>query len=241
MVANKDFKRLVRSRMRKTGESYTAARLHILPTNRSNVVETKPLAAALAFPNPSDYAKIAGMSDAAVKAKTGCAWANWVKALDYHGAHEWSHRAIADYVHEKYKVPAWWTQMVTVGYERIKGLRDRGQRRGGGYEATKSKVFAVPIARLFRAFSDKRNRARWLPGVDLTVRTSTTNKSMRITWPDGSSVELWFTGKAAAKSQVQVQHVKLADKAAAATMKEFWSERLAALAEVLAPAVRRTA
>ena len=60
----------------------------------------------------------------------------------------------------KYKVPDWWTQMVTVGYERIKGLRARGQRRDGSYEATKSKVFAVPLGRLYRAFADKRTRSR---------------------------------------------------------------------------------
>ena len=34
---------------------------------------------------------------------------------------------IAEYVHTKYKVADWWTQTVTVGYERIKGLRARGQ------------------------------------------------------------------------------------------------------------------
>jgi hypothetical protein len=28
-------------------------------------------------------------------------------------------------VHEKYKMRGWWTQMVVVGYERIRGLRDR--------------------------------------------------------------------------------------------------------------------
>jgi hypothetical protein len=42
------------------------------------------------------------MSDAAVKAATGCNWKRWVDALDYVNAHEWSHRAIADYVHEKF-------------------------------------------------------------------------------------------------------------------------------------------
>ena len=124
--------------------------------------------------------------------------------------------------------------MVTVGYERIKGLRERGQRRDGGFEATKSKVFAVPLTRLYRAFHDKRTRSQWLPGVALVVRTATPGKSMRITWPDGTSVELWFTRKGAAKAQVQIQHRKLADHATASRLKEYWAERLAALGEVLA-------
>ena len=241
MPANKDFKRLVRTRMRKTGESYTTARMQLLKRKHS-AISLEPVTAAAAILAPPDYAKIAGMSDAAVKAKTGCTWERWVTALDYHGADAWSHRAIAEFIHEKYKVPDWWTQMVTVGYERIKGLRDRGQRRDGGYEATKSKVFAAPLARLYRAFADKRTRSRWLPGVNFTVRTATPNKSMRITWTDGTSVEVWFTTKGDAKAQVQIQHRRLHDKAAAIRMKQYWTERLATLhGQVLTAAARRTA
>jgi hypothetical protein len=223
MPTNKDFKRVVRARMRKTGESYTAARAQLLTKKQS--VRQQPAA-------PAAYARLAGMSDAAVKAKTGCTWERWVQALDRVEAHAWPHREIARYVHEKYKVPSWWTQMVTVGYERIKGLRAIGQRRDGGYEASKSKTFAMPLARLYRAFRDQRTRKRWLPGVNLTVRTATRDKSMRIGWPDGTSVELQFSGKGRAKSQVQIQHGRLGDRAAATRMKEYWAERLAALGEM---------
>src|SRR5436190_18036305 len=158
MPANKDFKRLVRTRMRKTGESYTTARMQLLNRTQStqSITHPKLVAPAPAALAPTEYAKVAGMSDAAVKAKTGCTWERWVAALDYHGANAWSHLGIADFIHEKYKVPGWWTQMVAVGYERITGLRDRGQGRDGNYEATKSKVFAVPLGRLYRAFADKR-------------------------------------------------------------------------------------
>ena len=109
MPANKDFKRLVRARMHKTGESYTAARAHLITKQHARTPE---------------YAKLAGMtSDAALQAKTGCTWERWVKALYRVQAHTWPHRRIAAYVHEKYQVPGWWSQTVTVGYERIKGLR----------------------------------------------------------------------------------------------------------------------
>ncbi|HXH63082.1 MAG TPA: hypothetical protein VNG95_02800, partial [Gemmatimonadales bacterium] len=131
MPANKDFKRLVRRRMQKTGESYTAARVHLLNN-------AKPV---LSGPPPEDYAKIAGIGDASLKAKTGCTWERWVNALDRAGAGEWSHREIATLIRSKYKTGDWWSQMITVGYERIRGLRDRGQRRGGGYAITKSKTF----------------------------------------------------------------------------------------------------
>ena len=226
MPTKKDFKRLVRGRMQKTGESYTTARVHLLAK--------KQPAPARPAPTRTDYATLAGMSDAAVKAKTGCNWERWVKALDYAGAHAWPHREIAQYVHDKFKVADWWSQTVTVGYERIKGLRAIGQRRDGGFETNKSKTFGVPLGRLYRAWIDGKTRARWLPGIALSVRTATRNKSMRITWPDQTSVQLGFIGKGARKSQVAVQHGKLADRAAATKMKAFWEERLQALGEVLA-------
>jgi hypothetical protein len=233
MTTNKDFKRLVRGRMQKTGESYTTARAHLLTKQPFPAPAGRPPAAR------ADYAKLAGMSDAAVKASTGCTWERWVKALDHVGAEAWPHREITAYVHEKFKVQDWWTQMVTVGYERIKGLRAIGQRRDGGYEATKSKVFAAPLARLYRAWSDRRSRARWLPGVDLTVRTATRGKSMRIGWPDGTLVALNFTRKGVAKSQVQIQHGRLTDRAAATRVKQYWAERLVALGDLLQLSARK--
>jgi hypothetical protein len=225
MTTDKDFKRLVRGRMQKTGESYTAARAQLRST---------PPAVPSVVP-PSDYATLAGKSDAIMKARTGCGWERWVKALDHAGAHGWTHTEIARHVVEKYKIPGWWAQSVTVGYERIKGLRAVGQRRGGAFEASKSRTFGVPLARLYRAFHDARQRKRWLPEGGLTVRSATPEKSMRIAWPDRTSVVLGFQSKGAAKSQVAVQHEKLADKAAAVKMKTYWTDRLDALGELLAP------
>ena len=227
MPTDKDFKRLVRGRMQKTGESYTSARAHLR--------KQRPTTAVAPAPVPADYAKLAGRSDAILKEKTGCTWERWVKALDRAKAYTWPHREIAKYVNEKYKVPGWWAQTVTVGYERIKGLRAVGQRRDGSFEANKSKTFPVPLTRLYRAFHDARMRARWLPGVDLTVRTATREKSMRITWPDRTSVVVGFERKGPEKSLVALAHQKLPDKASATRMKAYWAERLVALEKVLAP------
>src|SRR5438105_7220632 len=222
MPTNKDFKRLVRGRMQKTGEAYTTARAHLL--------KQKP--PAKVSPARVDYAKLAGRSDAVLKTRTGCTWERWVKALDHTRAYTWPHREIAKHVHEKYKIPGWWAQAVAVGYERIKGLRVVGQRRDGAFEASKSRTFAVPLPRLYSAFHDARIRARWLPGVDLTVRTATREKSMRITWPDRTSVAVGFASRGIAKSQVALEHGKLPDRAAQTRVKQYWTERLDALEQV---------
>ena len=205
MPKQKDLKRVVRARMEKTGESYTAARLHII--KKKDV----------------DFAAVAGMSDAAVKKATGRTWDEWVRALDDVGASSKTHREIVHEVSSR-GTPDWWSQMVTVGYERIRGLRDKGQRRGGGYEAGKSKTFNLPVKRLFAAFKKS------IPeGAEL--KSATPNKRMRIGWDDGTVVEVIFTAKSETKSAVAVTHQRLPDKAAAEKMKSWWGERLAALAE----------
>ena len=237
MPTNKDFKRLVRARMEKTGEAYTAARANLLKRAPTAPSVSAPIALVAAPPpaktSKADYARLAGMSDAAIKKATGCDWDKWVSCLDYVGAQDWSHRAITDHVHTAYKVKDWWTQMVTVGYERIKGLRAIGQRRDGGFEANKSKTLNASAAAVFRAFAHARVRKHWLPGVNVNVKKATPNRSVRMLWNDGTPVEVWIVPKGAKKTAAQVQHRKLASKEDADTRKKFWDERLTALADTL--------
>ncbi|SRR6266511_5512377 len=203
MPKQKDLKRIVRSRMQKTGESYTAARLHIIKQKQV------------------DFAKLAGMSEASVLKATGRSWAEWVKFLDAAGATSKPHRDIAKHV-SSLGTPSWWTQMITVGYERIRGLREKGQRRGGGYEVGKSRTVNVPVATLFDAFRNS------LPS-NVIVKSARPNKRLRIAWHDRTTVEAIFTAKAENKSAVAVTHQKLPDKTSAEKMKAWWSERLAEL------------
>jgi len=221
--------------MSKTGESYTTARAKVVARSATERKTDSVAAARAASASPApkvDYARLAGMADATIKAKTGCAWDRWVFALDHYGADKMSHGEIAALVSTKYQIDGWWAQCVTVGYERIRGLRARGQRRDGRWEASKSKTYAVPVAELFDAWNTAKLRAKWLPE-KITVSRATPHKSMRFKMPDGTSVELYFQAKGE-KSIVGVQHTRLPSKADADQRKKFWSERLAALNELLA-------
>ena len=229
MTKDKDLKRLVRARMKKTGESYTSARAQITRKSKTDDAPQAPQAV-----NPKDYATLAGMSDAVIKEKTGCTWQKWVKSLDYYGAETMSHRDIAELVKEKYEVADWWTQTVTVGYERIKGLRVRGQRRDGTYEASKSRTFNVPVEKLFDAWANAAKRRKWIGDAEVKVRTSAKPKSMRIDWNREAIIAVGFMSKGASKSSVAVQHTKLPDRETAVRLKQYWSERLENLAGVLA-------
>ncbi len=237
MPRHKDLKRLVRARMSKTGESYTTARVKVVARAAADSRAPLPLASRRpAAPPPPDYAALAGIADASIKAKTGCTWDRWVFALDHYGADRMSHRDIVLLVTSKYKVDGWWAQAVTVGYERIKGLRARGQRHDGTYEVGKSRTYHVPLTTLFRAWADARVRTRWLDGGVGKVRTVTPKKSMRLDGEDRSIVVVGFTAKGREKSVVAVQHTRLRDRETANRLKQYWSERLDTLGHVLASA-----
>lgn len=218
MPVRKDLKRRVRDRMKKTGESYTAARRQLLAKRHR-----APAA---------DYARLAGMSDAKVREKTGRTWADWVALLDDIRAADLPHRGIARHV-SSLGTPDWWAQMVTVGYERIRGLRQRGQRRDGAFEASKSRTFNVPVEVLFDAFANPRKRRGWLP-VEIAVRSASPPKRMRVTWDDETTVQLEFASRSDRKSTVAVQHQKLGDRSAAEAMKRAWTAHLERLEAALA-------
>ena len=220
MTKQKDLKRLVRARMKKTGEAYTTARAQITRKAKTS--------------KPVDYAELAGMSDAKIREKTGCTWERWVRALDHHGAAKMSHREIAGLVSTKYKTGPWWTQAVTVGYERIKGLRARGQGRDGSYEASKSRTFPVPVRALFDAWADAGTRRRWLKGERIRIRTAKPPKSLRLDWTDGSIIAVGFTARGDSKSTAAIEHAKLPDRQTAERLKKYWSDRLDELGDVLA-------
>lgn len=144
-----------------------------------------------------------------------------------------SHRKIAEHVQAKYAVGEWWSQMVTVGYERLAGLRERHQK-ADGFAASASRTVAADLASLYKAWSDPRTRRRWLGDEDITIRAATADKSMRITWTDGRThVDVNFYAKGPGRSQVAVQHRKLAAARDVERIKKTWGERLDALRTLL--------
>lgn len=226
MTKNKDQKRLIRARMKKTGESYTAA--------RAVIVSRQTRDDGAHAPRRAQWPALAGISDAKVSEKTGRTWAEWVALLDAAGARKLSHRDIARHVLDKYAdVGGWWSQMVTVGYERICGLREVGQGRDGRYQAGKSRTFAVKTSKLYRMFRDARLRLEWLPEGVTRVRTAVENKSIRFDWHDGTQVNVFFVSKGPAKSLVSIDHAKLASRADVMKAKSYWNDRLKTLDAVL--------
>jgi hypothetical protein len=165
-------------------------------------------------------------SDEAVKANTGKVWAEWFKILDKAGAKKWPHKEISAYLHDKYKVGPWWCQMVAVGYEHERGIRQKFQKCDGEFSTSDSRTLAVPLARAYAAWTDEKLRRRWLPDAQMEITTATPNKSIRAKWDDTTRLSVNFYGKGAGKSQIAVDHMKLANTKECAKMKSYWFDAL---------------
>jgi hypothetical protein len=241
MTKQKSFKGRVRARMAKTSESYATARRQLLAKATADADAPPDQAAptpggadAAAGPAPDAAGVTLPYSDKSIRANTGRGWDEWFELLDAWGAVERTHTEIARWVNREHGVDGWWSQGVTVGYERARGLRAPGQRRGGQFEVNASKTVAVPVERLYEAFADPDLRERWLPGETFEVRVAHPGKSIRANWDDGSTLlVVGFTARGESKSQVSLIHQRIPDAETAAKLKSWWRDRMAALKQLL--------
>jgi len=175
---------------------------------------------------------IPGMTDAAVKAKTGKDWAGWFGALDKAGAAQLKHPQIARLLHEKHGVPGWWSQMVTVEYELARGLRVRHQT-AAGFSVSASKTIATTLSALYAATANAAKRKEWFPKGELAVSSQTKNKYFRGSWNDGARLEIGFYAKEGGKAQIAVQVNKLAKRADVDRERAAWKAALLKLQKLL--------
>ena len=223
MTTQKTFKHRVRTRMAKTGESYTAARRQLIA--KGDQPEAAPTYEPL-------------WSDERVTEATGRGWDAWFALIDaWDGAHR-THPEIASRLVAEHGVTGWYAQSITVGYERARGLRAPGQH-ADGWSVTATKTIGVPVERLFAAFEDDALREEWLPGAELRLRTARPSKSARYDWEEGSSrVDVGFDDLGETKSRVAIQHARLPDGETAEEMKTWWRGRVSALKTLLEEASR---
>ena len=214
MTRQSTFKRKVRARMEKTGESYTAARRQLIATGET------PDSAPVYEPR---------LSDETVRAATGRGWEEWFALLDEWGARDRPHKEIAEWLLSRGDITGWWSQSVTVSYEHARGIRAPGEM-ADGFAITASKTISAPVEAVVQAFEDPAERERWLPGAEMHRRKTTAARSARYDWEDGATrVGVWFEAKGDDRCLVSLSHERLPDADAAEAMKAYWRERLVAL------------
>lgn len=220
MTSQKSFERNVRARMSRTGESYTAARAHLI---------SDPADGAASGTGAATIRD--RVSDPKVTDATGRDYDAWFALLNAWGATSRTHTEIAAWLVEEQGVPDWWAQTVTVAYEQERGLRVPGQKKDG-FASSASKTVNVPVERLFDAFADPDLRARWLP-VEATERTAKPGRRFTADLPEGTRIAVTFQAKGDAKSSAGVEHTRVATAERAAEWKADWRTWLADLKKVL--------
>jgi hypothetical protein len=168
-----------------------------------------------------------------VRSATGRGREEWFALLDADGAASRPYREIADRLVDDHGLSRWWAQKLTVEYQQARGRRAPGSRPDGTCTVTASKTIAVPAAELFDAFADRRVRRRWLPDVRLRSRGADPPTAIRFDVEDGSRVRVGISAVAPRKSQVALEHARIADGRVADATKAAWRGRLGELKALL--------
>ena len=243
MTVARALKHVIRERAAKTGERYTTARRHVLAAAAPRAL---PPPAPSISPVPAPASK-GTVSNAKAIEKTGHSLDHWFAVLDRFGAVEKGHTAAARHLSDDHKVPGWYSQGITVAYERARGVRAINQRCDGEFEVSVSKVIAADTAAVIKAFTDARRRKRWIAKADpqlaaaLTAGvTSKTSKGFvvrpdgqarfRYKW-DGTIVQFYLLPKPGGKVSLVVQHTKLAGAGAVETRRAQWKTAFSAVAQ----------
>ncbi len=185
------------------------------------------------------------ISDASVREATGKSWKQWHALLDKWGAKQKPHKEIARFLRDEHDVNSWWSQTITVRYERDRGLREVGQRADKRFELSVQRTIAVNPQRAFEAISTAREWNKWFTQqakINLRVggRYSNADKDegeflvidpprrLRFTWENarhcpGTVVQFDIAAKGAEKCAVCVTHGKLASQQDREHMKGGWT------------------
>ena len=202
--------------MEKTGERYAAARQVLIQQAANGSGRT--------WISPPET------SDEAVVAATGRSYDEWCDLIEAWPGHEEGHAAIAAYLADQHGLDGWWSQTVTVGYERISGIRLPHQQSDGTFTANKSATVTVDADMLRAALLDAADRADLFPGVLTELRSKADAKTLRMGVEPGVA-QIAIDAKRDGKAKVTIQHEKLPTAEAVEEWKHFWSEWLQAIDE----------
>ncbi len=164
---------------------------------------------------------------------TGKRHAEWFALLDAWGATDHGHTEIARWLSETHGVPGWWTQSVTVAYERARGMRARHEMRDG-FTVGATRTIGVTAEAALAAFTNATLRRQWLPDAPMQPRPTRAALTARFDWSDPPSrLVVTVVAKGPDKALVSVGHEQLPDAETGERLKTSWRGWLGTLKAVL--------
>jgi len=177
---------------------------------------------------PKSQASKPMMTDAAIKAKTGKDWAQWFAALDKAGAAKLDHKGIAALAAGKLGAGNWYGQMVSVSYERARGIRAANQKCDGEFSVSVTKVLEVPLPRLFAVAT----KGGWFPKGKFEETSITKDKYWRGKWNGTGRLSIGFYAKGE-KAQIAIDSGKLSGAELVEKERAAWKKALTKLEAAL--------
>jgi hypothetical protein len=214
MTKQASFKRRIRERMEKTGERYAAARRALTPP-------TAPPGSRLWVSQPE-------WTDEVIRTNTGKSWNEWCDVIEAWPGHTDGHTAIARYILDTTDLNGWWSQGVTVGYERITGLRLPHQMADGTFTASKSRTMEVDVTALRELLVSDDARVDLFGGVETELRSRSNAKALRLAVGPGIALFAFDSAKDG-RTKLTVSHEKLPTYDDVEHWKFYWSEWLDAV------------
>jgi uncharacterized protein YndB with AHSA1/START domain len=197
------------------------------------------------------------ISEQAVQKETGWTWDEWFSFLDKEGAKDLTHKEIAKLLREDGQVKSgWWQQMITVEYERSRGIHKANEEElaEGDFEVSIRRTFEVSPKRAWDVLLKPVGQKLWLEvlkpvkfekgqtyeamdgtvGEVLTVRPGS---HIRLTWrPMGWQEETTVQVSiidTARKAVIMFHQEKLPTERDRENLRLHWGEVLDRLGEVL--------
>lgn len=245
-------KTVIRARAAKTGESYTAARRNVLAAKPPLKLAAAPVAKGEKPPKTtpaksSERVPYGELSDRTSRKSTGFGLEHWFEILDKFGK-ENGHTKAADHLYSTYNLPPWHGQMITVTWERRRGLRQANQSCTGTFQVSVSRSLDVSVPQLVERFNDSAFRKGWLKGAEPALVKALDDafadgKSMELKKADyarmrykwlSSIVELRATGKAGGKTSLVADSSALPDAEAVPLRREAFTQALDRLRDLTA-------
>ena len=247
-------KSVIRARAQKTGESYTTARRQVL-ASRPAILETVPKPGPEPAPAPAAAAPLVRdprvprgeLSNKTAIKSTGHDLEYWFKVLDKFGKAN-GHTKAAEFLYAEHKVQAWHAQMITVTWERSRGLRQENQSCTGAFQVSVSRRIAASTDWIVDFINNPKARKDWLKASSPALRkaiedafadgkTLETKKAgyarMRYKWLS-SVVELRVYGKPSEKSSIVADSSDLPDADAVTVRREAFAQALDRLRNIAA-------
>ena len=181
MTRQKSFKRLVRARMEKTGESYTAARASLLAADEPKATEGPTLT----------------MSDDAIRQAHRPRLGALVRPARRLGRHASARTPSSPAGCAEEQGTGGWNAQAIVGLLRARPRPARRRRARRRLHRDGLKTVAVPVDRLYEAFVDEPLRRAGCPTPSCASAPPPGRRSARFDWgDDGTRVVVGFEAKA---------------------------------------------